>query len=196
MALRRISRTIPPTGVVEVQTGNLFLLISTASAVNVLVYTGGSPEEFNGMLAGLKIQRVKPWDNLQLVGTAGASIEFWFGSENVEFDDVNIFTQIATLSGTSSVAIAASSVFTSQAKTTVAASTNVDIAANLSRKRISITNWSDSFGSFSVRDQAAAVDAGNELQPGQTMQFDTTAALRLRSDATAGNHNYSWNEES
>lgn len=192
--LERYSRTIPASGVIETMRNNVFILITSSAPISIRLENGGAAEGASGLQGGIKFERVKPWDNARIVGAAGTTVEFYVGSYAVDRDLTEPITQIATIAGVASVAMVPSSTLASQAKTALATGNSADIPANLARKRISITCWSDSAGTFCVRDQAATTDAGTEVQAGVTMQFDTTAALRIRNNS-GSSVNYSWNEE-
>lgn len=84
-------------------------------------------------------------------------------------------------------------VFTTTAFLTVNAANHVDIAANLNRVEIFLSN-TDANNEVYVRDQAATTDtSGILLSPKQTLVLATTAALRI-TNATAGNVVVSMNE--
>jgi hypothetical protein len=59
------------------------------------------------------------------------------------------------------------------------------IAANASRRRISISSLSSNVGSVFIQATGAGAGRGIELQSGQTFEIKTTAAFDVRNDSGA-----------
>jgi len=192
--MERYSRTIPANGIIELMRGNVLLLISATAAVNLRLENGGAAEGISGVIGGVRIERVKPWENARIVGTAGVTVEFWVGAQNVEKDVIDVIAQIATIAGVVPVSLASSAFTVNTAESVLATATSVDIAANALRKRLTIQASSGNTGSLWIRDQAATTNGGIELQGGQAVVLDTTAAMRIRNNSGA-NQSYSISEE-
>ena len=186
MAIDIRSQTISASGTMRIGGGNIFFLISATAAVNINISVGGQNDNFTGAITGLKITRVKRWDYLDIVGAAGTVVSFFIGYENVREDDVAFQQALATISGTVAVASLPSVAINTPADNTTAANTAVQVAANLSRRRITIGCRASS--PTPVRVSAAGLTAtGIELQAGVFAEFDTTASLWVRNDtAVAG----------
>lgn len=187
MSLDIRNQAIPASGSIRVGQGNFFFLITASVAVNLNISVGGQSDNFTGAIAGIKIQRVKRWDYLDIVGPAGTVLQFMVGFENVREDDVNIQQALATIAGTVAVAaLPSASVSSAPAQTTLAAGATSPVAANLSRRRVTIGCLSTSAAAVRVS-PAGTTLTGIELQPGVFAEFDTTAALVVRNDtATPG----------
>ncbi len=193
MSVERYTGALPANGIVEFAGGNYALLLSASAAVNLRKDARGTSEGFNGVIGGILIKRVQPWENLRIIGTAGTTYEILIGSENVDQDETDIRLQIATIAGVASVSVQPASQFTSGAASILAAS-NQDFAADTTRKRITISVDSAATASVFVRDQAATTSQGTEVQPGTYVVIENTAALRIRNNSGVAVQVY-WNIE-
>lgn len=180
----RYVETIPASGRIDRSRGNFFLLFSSTVSLNVLMETEGTSEQINGVTGGVRVRRVTPWKALTIFGAAGGSVEFFFGADDVQEDEVDVFLQIATIAGVASIAESPSATFNSQADQSIAAAGSFDIAANLLRRRITIGSLSTNTDpvNLRVRDQTATTGEGIELQAGTFVELKTTAALRIRNN--------------
>lgn len=194
MSLDIRTQVIPASGTIRVAQGNFFFLIVASSSVNLTITSDGQTDNITGAIAGVKLQRVKRWQYLDIGGAAGTNLQFMFGLENVREDDVNIQQALATIAGTVATAALPSASIVSPADNTTAANTAVLVAANLTRRRITIGCRSTS--PVAVRVSAAGTTlTGIELQPGVFAEFDTTAQMFVRNDtATAGALWYTFEE--
>lgn len=183
------TQIIPASGVLEIYGGNFFLLLATSlTSVDIRIErgNGGHAEQYNSFSAGLRVRRIEPWDRLRILGTAGGTVDFIFGKETIEKDEVDIITQIASIAGVAQVAIQPASSRTTTAQASLATATSLDVAANLLRKRIWVCSDSNNSGSVWIRDQAATVAGGIELQPGTSFPVENTGAFRVRNLSGAG----------
>lgn len=181
MSLDIRSQAIPASGSIRVGQGNFFFLIVASAAVNLNISVGGQSDNFTGAIAGIKIQRVKRWDYLDVVGAPGTVLQFMVGFENVREDDVNIQQALATIAGTVATAALPSASISTPADNTTANGVAVAIPANLTRRRITVGVRGTS--PVAGRISAAGLTAtGIELQPGVFAEFDTTAQLFMRND--------------
>lgn len=195
MSIERYSRTIPASGVIEHSNGNFVLLLTATAAVNLRADRQGWSEGFNGITGGVLIRRIKPWDGIQIIGVAGTTVEYIVGQEVVEKDETDIRLQIATIAGVAAFSEQPSATFvTTVANTDILTANSADVAANLSRRRITVVADSANTGSLRVRDQAATTDGGIELQPGMFVELKTTAAFRILNNSGA-TQAYSLQEE-
>lgn len=194
MSLDIRNQQIPASGSVRVGQGNFIFLIAASAAVNLNISAGGQNDNFTGAIAGLKIQRVKRWDYVDIVGPAGTTLSFMVGFENVREDDVNLQQILATIAGTVATAILPSVAVATPAQSVIAAGGTVAVAANLGRRRITIGCLSTSPAAIRVS-AAGTTLTGIEIQPGVFVEFDTTAALTIRNDTiTAGAIAYTFEE--
>ncbi len=186
MSVERFSRTIPASGVIDLGPGNFMLLLSASAALNLRADGGGTSEGFNSVTGGLVISRVQPWSSMRLIGTPGIACDYVVGQENISEDDTDIRLQIATIAGTASFAEAPSATITaSPAAVTVTTATASTIAANLTRRRITVCAPSTNTGSVYIQTVAAGANRGIELQPGTFVEMRTTAAMDIRNDSGA-----------
>ena len=77
MSIERRTQTINATGRADLARGNYFLLLVASASVDVRAVQGGTSEGFNGVLGGIVIKRVKPWDEMQILGVAGTTLEYF-----------------------------------------------------------------------------------------------------------------------
>lgn len=182
MTIQRQSLTIPVSGVIETLTGNFCLFVTANASVNLRLVNGGSGERFDGVLGGLYLRRVQSWENLQIIGAAGTTVEFWIGYEDTTEDVTDIRLQITTIAGVASFAEAPSATITdTPSKLTVAATQAVLFAANLARRRITVYSIPENIGDAKVFiRKAGGVNDIGFIQPGTFEEFKTTAALDYR----------------
>lgn len=185
MTIQRQALVLPASGVIETMLGNFCLLVTSNAAVNLRLVNGGSGERFDGVVGGLYLRRVKPWDNLQIIGAAGTSIEFWIGNEDTDEDVTDIRLQITTIAGVASFAEAPSATIATPARQTRATAGATTIAANLLRRRITIANPSDNAtpGLLYVQASPAGAGRGIPLDTGLFVELKTTAAIDIRNDS-------------
>lgn len=89
-----------------------------------------------------------------------------------------------------------SATVSSLADNAIAAATTENIAANLTRRRITIGVLSTESVGVRVRASGAPASSGIEIQPGTFVEFRTTAALEVRNDDAAVATSYYIFEES
>lgn len=188
-SIERFSRTIPASGVIETPRGNVFLLIAATGTINVRFENGGAAEGVNDVNGGVRVERVKPWDAARILGTAGVTVEFWVGSQEVERDLIDVFTQIATIAGVASVAINPTVAATDRAPVTVsnAIQTVALFAANLTRRKLRVFVDENNQDTCYVHTTGGAQRIAN-LQPGSVYTFDGLYGLDVeRAVASGGN---------
>lgn len=175
---------------------NFIFIISASLPVSVQLKREGSTEDFASIQAGLQVGRLQRWSECRLTGTAGATIQLFYGYTSLR-EDVTVFNQqIATIAGTVAVADLPASTLTDTADTTQAASTQTAISANLARRRITIGVLSTSGNGVRVSFSGAANTRGIEVQPGTFVEFRNTAALVVRNaDLAASAANAVWYAE-
>lgn len=184
-SIERFSRTIPASGVIETPRGNVFLLIAATGTINVRFENGGAAEGVNGVNGGVRVERVKPWDAARILGSAGVTVEFWVGSQEVERDLIDVFTQIATIAGVASVAINPTVAPTDRAPVAAAnAAQSVLFAANLLRRKLRVFVDENNAGTAFARVTGGANNIAN-LQPGSVYTFDGLYGLDVRNDTGA-----------
>lgn len=196
MGLERRVQTIPATGRIEVGRGNYLLYLTGTGAVEIRMERDGTSDRFIGVVGGLLIRRIAPYDTITIIGTPGVSTEVIVGSEVVDRDETDIRLAVTAIAGTISTTEApASSWTTTVPNTTLAAVATVDIAANLARKRLWIQNDLNSATHFWVRDQSVTTSGGVQLAPGQSVVISNTGAIRIRNNDAALTAQYSIQEE-
>lgn len=119
------------------------------------------------------------WTYLRVTSSVNQNIEIIIGDDDVEVSNavtVNgsvVTTELASTAGTDTVDNAQAS------------GTQTAIAANTSRRRITIGVISTANNSVRVSKSGGA-GRGIEIQPGTNQEFDTTDALIVRNDNTFG----------
>lgn len=143
--------------------------------------TGASPRKFINVAAGFKFtaQEGDGWTYLRVLSAVNQNIEIIVGDDDVEVANA------VTVSGGVSTQDAPSAAVATPARLTVVNATAQTIAANASRRRITIANPSDNATPGVVYVQAVAAGAGRgyPLDPGMSAEFRTTAALDVRNDS-------------
>lgn len=184
MSIEQVTQVIPATGQLPLPPGNYFLLISTTAALNVRIQKAvGNSEGCNGIVASLLLQRVETWQQLVMIGAAGTNVTFIYGVATVREDVTDIRSQIAVISGTSAFAEAPAATLSTPASLVVVTANKQTVAANLLRRRITVSNQSTSTGSVFVQTAAAGAGIGLELQAGQSVEIRGTYAFDLRNDS-------------
>lgn len=184
MSSRTRSETFPASGRIDLGPGNFFFILSSsANLTEVQFVRGGTYWGAENVGGGYLKVNVEEWRAAILRAPAGTTITFFYGSEEVREDNTDFRQVIASITGTV-IAIPTASTFTTS-KAALATATSSDIAADASRKRITIAAESDNTGSIWVRDQAATTDSGYELVPGAAVTIYNTAALRVRNNSGA-----------
>lgn len=187
-SIERVSRTIPASGAIENGRGNVLLLIAATGTVNVRLENGGAAEGVSGVNGGVRIERVRPWDNARILGTPGVTVEYWIGSQEVERDLIDVFTQIAVIAGVAAVAIAPAVSVVDNAPVVVPNATlNATLfAANLLRKRIRVFADENNPDTCYARLPGGTGNDLANLQPGSVYTFEGTYALNIDHPASGG----------
>lgn len=198
---------IPASGTFKLPNpGNFFFLLNASAALTVqlqggLVGAGNSAanETFQGLSAGLRVQRLKSWGNLNLVGTPATTFTIFYGTETPREDSTDYVQTIATIAGNVvTVPGAMTGGVTDHADVTVAATTiDTTIAANPARKFVLIGSFSSNAPTtplnLRVGGASLAVTQGVELQPGQFISYQETTAIHVN-NPDASSQKYWWQE--
>lgn len=194
------TEVIPASGVVTLPPANfIFVLSSSVNTLLKLTRLGASVRGANienygsSNLGGLQIYRTQRWDVATLTGAPGGTVTFIYGTTDIREDGTLFTQQIATVSGIVSTAESPSSTIIDTAQAVLAPAAQTAIAANLTRRRITIGNLSTSLASLFVS-QAGGDGRGIEIQPGTFTEFKTTAALIVR-NVTGSPGNLTWYAE-
>jgi hypothetical protein len=206
MSVDSYTLTLPASGVAKMPNpANFFFLLSSTNPI-AIQFTGGitqkgsaANETFNGLSAGLRIQRLNSWANANFIGAAGTVLTFFYGTETPREDSTDYVQTIATISGTVLISPGTGSpnAPTDHADVTVAATTiDTSVGVNAARKSVSIGSFSSNApASLNLRVIAhgSGVGKGVELQPGQFINIATQAALDVN-NPDANSQKYWWQE--
>ena len=184
MSARIFSQAIGAGATIRLPAGRYFYVKTAASALNLTTSGNtGSPATFENIGAGAKFGPVaegQGWRFLDVFSAAAQNIEIAIS------DDGNFeIASAVTVAGLANVAVAPSATLADTVDNAQASATQTAIAANLSRRRITIGVLSTALNSVRVS-QAGGAARGEEIQPGMTRTFETTAALIVRNDNTLG----------
>lgn len=183
--IERYTQTINASGRAELAGGNYFLLLTANATVNVRADARGVSEGFNGVIGGVLIRRVKPWDQLIIIGAAGTTLEYFHGHEFVEQDETDIRLGVSAVTGTVATAERPSDTVSNLAPVVIATAAAAQIvAASITRRRMRVQADSTNPGSVFIR-TAAGTSNIFELQPGVSQAFDTFDELFARNDTGA-----------
>jgi hypothetical protein len=182
MSVNQYALVIPANGLIILEPGNFFFLVSSSNPISVIFQTNAGREAFTGITAGLRVQRLKPWANIAIQGVAGTVISAYVGNEIPREDSTDFVQTIATIAGTVlfTPGVGSSNAMTNHADVTVATVTlDTTIPANAARKGLIIGSKSTNApaAGLSLRIQGGAGVAsaqGIELQPGTSYMFQGT----------------------
>lgn len=210
MSVDTYNFTLPASGIFKLPNpGNFFFLLSSTNPIQVQLQAGGigsqqassgANETFAGLSAGLRIQRLRSWANLNLTGPAGTTGTIFYGTETPREDATDYVQTIATISGNVLVqpGVGSANAPTDHADVSVAATTiDTTIGVNAARKSVSIGSFSSNAPTtplnLRVIAHGSGATKGVELQPGQFINIATQAALDVNNpDASA--QKYWWQE--
>jgi len=185
VSIERRTQTINATGRADLARGNYFLLLVASASVDVRAVSGGTSEGFNGVLGGIVIKRVKPWDEMQILGVAGTTLEYFVGSEEVTEDETDIRLGVSAIAGTVTVAERPTDTVSNLAPVVVATGAAASVvAASITRRKMRIQADSLNAGSVFIRTAAGTSNIA-ELQAGTGMDVDTFDELFARNDTGA-----------
>jgi len=174
----------PASGTIVLGALNNFLMLTqTAAAVTVRFYRDGSSFDAENVEAGYVKGIVRPWERAEITGTAGSTVRFLVGYEDIAED----FTDYRRTVG----------VFQAQQPATIADAADVDVggsavavvlaAANSARASITFTNLDTSTANVRVGLLGTVTAArGQRLTPGQSVTLLVTGAIAaIRETAAA-----------
>lgn len=189
MTVQIVQQTFPASGLINLQPGKYFFCINAPIAGYGFQTWGASGSETYGSASsliapvGLKIGRVKGWQQAQLYGTSGQAITYVYGDEVVAPQDLtDILSQIATISGSVVVVSTPSTTINDDAPISpTVAGQHALFAANASRRRITVYSDPNNAGDAQIylRKSGGANDLGF-IVPGIYTEFDTIAAMDYR----------------
>jgi hypothetical protein len=207
MPVDTYSGTLPASGVFKLPNpANFFFLLNASSALTVQFQGGlgaassAANETFQGLSAGLRVQRLKSWANCNLVGTPATTFTVFYGTETPREDSTDYVQTIATIAGNVvTVPGAMTGGLTDHTDVTVGASTiDTTIAANAARKFVLVGSFSTNNpvtagANLRVGGASLAVNQGVELQPGQFISYQENTAIHVNNPDTAS-QKYWWQE--
>lgn len=163
--------------------GRFFMIKQATAALSLLARRrDGQPVEFTNVGAGLQYDALDAgkWYSLEVTSAAAQIVEI------VISDDSKVsFANTVNVSGSVSVLDQLSTAIATGAPVNVLTATAQTIAANASRRRITIVSASTNTGSIYVQAVLAGAGRGYELTPGEKVEFVTAAALDVRNDSGA-----------
>jgi hypothetical protein len=193
---------IPATGVWKFpQMANFLFLLTASAPIQIQLQGGSANETFQGLTGGLRLKRVKLWQNTNITGAAGTTATVYLGSESARNDDTDYIQTIATIAGgqVNVVQQASPNAPTNHADVAVL-TTVVDttIAANAARRSLAIGSLSSNApATKNLRVQGGAGTAaanGIELQPGTFVTLLTQGAVAVY-NPDANTQTYWWQEQ-
>ena len=165
--------------------GRIWYLKTATSPLNVTAEQSGSSakiRKFINVGAGFKF--VAPegdgWTFLRVTSALSQNIEMILGD-----DDVSVANAVSVTGSVTTLMLPSTALTVSAADSVIVTAAALAIAANLSRRRITVGSLSTNTGSVRVQSTGAGANKGLELQPGTFMELDTTAAFDVRNDSGA-----------
>jgi hypothetical protein len=162
--------------------GRVWYIKTANAALTIIAEKKGSSasvRRFINVGAGFKFtaDQGDGWDYLRVTSAVSQNIEIVLSD-----DDVEVANAVSVTGSVSVVAQPSSSVSTPAALAVGTGSAGA-IAANLSRKRITIANDSGNGAKVYIQSTGAGTGRGVPLADGLFAEFDTTAALDVRNDS-------------
>lgn len=201
MSVDSFSVLIPASGVWKFpQQANFLFLLTASAAITVQLQGGSANETFQGLTGGLRIKRVKLWQNTNITGAAGTTATVYLGSESARADDTDYIQTIATIAGgtVNTIQQASPNAPTNHADVAVLTTVVSNIAANAARRSITIGSLSTNApATLNLRVQGGAGTAtadGIELQPGTFVTLYTQGAVSVY-NPDANTQTYWWQEQ-
>lgn len=176
--------------------GRIFnLLQAPAGPVSITADTrsqagGQSPQRvFTNIPAGSKFTAApgERWTYLRITSAVTQVITIFIGDEDMQFNNA------VSITGTAATTVQPSATINDTADTAQGANSQTVIAANPSRRRITIGNRETSAGIIRVSG-AGGAGHGVVLQPGVFAEFDTTASITVRADTASAATWYAFEE--
>jgi len=195
MSAQNFAFAIGAGATVRLPAGRYFMVRTAASAIDIVTEGSntGSPVRFLNIGAGTKfgpVEEGKGWRNLLVTSAAAQNLEIVISDDGL-FDIANAVSVL----GVASVAVQPNTGITaSGADVSVTTGNASSIAANLSRKAITIGALSTNTGSIRVQSAGAGANRGIELQAGQSVTLTNTAAIDVRNDSGASQSYYAFEE--
>lgn len=158
--------------------GRMFYLLAASAPVSFsVVGRPGQPVNLNNVSAGIQYGPVpvgEEWTYLEIHSASAQSITL------IVSDDPVGFAGAVQIVGTATAVIAPSAAVSIPADVVLANAATHALAANLSRRRITVQSLASNTGNVRIAQTGAAGAArGLELQPGLLLEFATTAALDI-----------------
>ena len=195
--INRYVPVIPPSGVVETITGNFFLFIAASAAVSIRIENGGHAEQLNAVAGGILVRRVKPWENLRILGAPGTTLEYYQGSSFTDKDETDVRLQIATIAGVAAFTLVPSATVAAIPPVVGVGPSAIGLLfpPNLLRKKLRIFTHPDNASFIFARTQGGGPQVIALLQPGSVYGFDGTYGLDYLTDSAAGTYTFYTCEE-
>ena len=165
--------------------GRIWYIKSATSALTIIaerIGTGTTIRKFINVGAGFKFTAEPDdgWTYLRVTSALGQNIEIVIGD-----DDVEVANAVSVTGAVSISEVPSSTITPSAADSVVNNASALAIAANASRRRITIGSLSTNTGSVRIQSATAGANRGLELQPGIFVELRTTAAIDVRNDSGA-----------
>jgi len=184
MSARNYVQTLSAGETIRLPAGRYFYIRTASSALDITAEGNpGSPLRFIGVGAGTKFGPVaegQDWKRLIVSSAAAQAIEIIISDDGL-FDVASAVSVV----GAVTIAEAPSSTIANTASVAPATGAASSIAANATRRRITLSSLSTNTGSVFVQATGAGAGRGIELQPGMTVELRTTAAFDIRNDSGA-----------
>lgn len=165
--------------------GRVFYIKTAAAPITLIAEkmgSGASVIRFVNMGAGTKFT-AKPgqeWDYLRVVSATSQNIELIVGDDDVDIANAVSVSGVALVQQAPATGIAVSA-----SDTAINNASFATIAANLSRKSLTIGALASNTGNLRVQSAGAGSTKGRELQPGTTVTYVNTGAFDVRNDSGA-----------
>lgn len=183
MTTEVIAQAIGAGGTIFLGQGRIFYVKTCASAINIIarkIGTSSSVINIRNIGAGFKFIRElgQGWDTLEITSAAAQNLEIILSDDDVEISNA------VSVVGVASVSVAAYTAIVANTQLVVANTNKQSVAANLSRKAITLANPSTLVqGSVFLQSPAAGPGLGIEIQNGTFLTINNTDAFDLRNDS-------------
>lgn len=176
MSSKLRTEVFPTTGRIVIgDLNNFLMLVQTASAVTFRYYRDGTSADAENIDAGYVKGLVRPWERAELNGTAGSTVRFLVGLEEVQEDFTDYRRTVGVFQQQLSAGLQAPTIDVDVGSSAAA----IQLAAtNLARRKVTVGLLDTATVSVRVGPSATiAANRGGRLSSGQSYTYEGTDAV-------------------
>lgn len=169
------TEVFPATGQIVFGSANFLMLVSTGAAMDVKLFRDGTSMDYVGLQAGFVKGLVRSFDRGTLTGTAGSSVSYFIGQEEINEDFTDYRRTVGVFQAQQSASLQAPSADVSVG---AGAGGTLIVAANAARRKVTIKLLNTADTNIRVGPTATiTATRGLQLEGGQSYTYEGTDAL-------------------